>query len=96
MSNDKKDAMPAWPIKATPEPAYGIAAQFMVDANYYQALCAAWEARCRKLQKACVRFMAGGIAAKHHHFGSVEAIADALQAIGPLPELHDLPSSERG
>lgn len=43
--------------------------------------------RLRILQRAAIRFMASDIANKHADYGCVDAIAEALEKVGPLPEL---------
>lgn len=82
MSNDKKDAMPAWPISAAfvcvgPRPCHEC------EAQYQRALAAAWEARCRKLaaDMSRIRDDAG------NNDGARFDAKLALAAIGPLPEL---------
>lgn len=53
--------------------------------TYHRARADAAIARLQKLHHAATRFMRSTVAAKHADYGSVDCIAEALAAIGPLP-----------
>ncbi len=80
-------SMPEWPEKEDFDPRMrpGSDAMRVAEIKYLQARADAWEARCRALHKAIERFMASELAKKNADYGCVDCIAEALEAIGPLP-----------
>jgi len=90
MSENKP--LPGWPttIRYKPNPKGGMLVEapfglYEVIA-YERALKEAYAARLRKLHKAATRFMATDLAKKHADYGCVDAIAEALEAVGDLPD----------
>lgn len=103
MSDDKKDAMPNWPDEFRDDFNWPLAVHYEQAFEHERALCAAWEARCRELHEAASTivhlhdmYCESHVGVNQHSHDLESVASQALAAIGPLPDLPELPSSERG